>query len=345
MTITIKQVLIRDVLTEIADQLAATNIQSRHNETTVVIPYAHGQGFVRGINFRNGLGLIVFHCKFRQEVVFHYSLDRSHPLRLIFCQQGTMSYEFEPENISFQIKPLHASLSTSTRTYDQRYCFPADTEVEFTSLEIDRPRYLPKIEADLPSVPERLQKVLRDIRAEDPFSYQSNYSIALADVVYQIHHTAYEGLSRKCYLEARSLDLFAEVIHLFADDQQPNHRQVLLRKSDLDLIVSARNIMVSDLSRTITIPELAKEVGINTTKLKQGFKLVYHQTVNEYLRHQRLEEGKDHILEGQLSVKEIAERVGYRNPAYFSARFKERYGALPTEYLKHRAHYLEVDQT
>ena len=191
--------------------------------------------------------------------------------------------------------------------------------------------------------PARLAKVLRDIRAEDPFTYQSNYSVALADIVYQIHHTDYEGLPRKFYLEARSLDLLAEVIELFADDQHPNSKQLLLRKSDIDHIIEARNLMLKDLSQTITIPELAKAVGVNTTKLKQGFKTVYGQTVNEYIRDQRLAVAKDYILEGELSIKQISERVGYKNYAYFSSRFRERYGAVPSEYLKKRAQNVLVE--
>ena len=344
MEITINHVELHDVLVKIAEQLETNEITYRRDETTVVIPHRYGKGYVRGINFRNGLGLLIFRCTFNEDMIFHYTLKRSHPLRLIFCQQGRITYKFEPDNISFEIASLHASLGTSTQTYDQEYCFPAHEDVEFTSLEIDRLRYISKIERDLDTIPKRLAKVLRDIRAEDPFTYSSNYSVALADIVYRIHHTEYEGLPRKFYLEARSLDLFAEVVQLFADDQQPGSKQLLLRKSDVNCIVEARNLMVKDLSETLTIPELAKAVGINTTKLKQGFKTVYHQTINEYLRDQRLALAKDYILEGELSVKQISERVGYKNYAYFSARFRERYGAVPSEYLKKRYRHVVLPE-
>ena len=343
MKISISQVRLRDVLVEIAEQLNAPQIDYACNETLVVIPYEFGKGYIRGINFGDGIGLLIFRCTFNEDTIFHYSLNRSHPLRLVFCQQGTITYQFEPDNIDFDIKALQASLSTSTQSYDQQYCFSAQTEVEFTSLEIDRICYINKIDCDLPTIPKRLAKVLRDINAEDPFTYQSNYSIELADIIYQIHNTTHEGLARKSYLEARSLDLFAEVIQLFADDEQPNSKQILLRKSDLDIIVKARNLMLDNLSKNITIPELAKAVGINTTKLKQGFKTVYNQTINEYIRDKRLEVAKDYILEGSLSVKQISEKVGYKNYAYFSARFKERYGAVPSEFLKKRAQTISID--
>ncbi len=334
MKITITHINLHDVLVGIAEQIEATQINYSRDETVVIIPEKYGEGYVKGIDFNNGLGLLVFRCTFNQEVIFHYTLSRSHPLRLIFCHQGAITYRFEPDNIEFTIAALNASLGTSTETYDQEYRFAAHTDVEFTSLEIDRLRYINKIETQLDTIPARLAKVIRDINAEDPFSYHSHYSITLADIVYQIHHSDYEGLPRKLYLEARSLDLLAGIIQLFADDQHPDSKQVLLRKSDLDQIVEARDLMLKDLSQNITIPELAKAVGINTTKLKQGFKEIYNQTINEYIRNKRLVVAKDYILEGDLSIKQIAEKVGYRNYAYFSARFRERYGALPSEYAR-----------
>ena len=343
MKITISHIRLHDVLVEIADQLDASQVNYTCNETLIVIPYQYGNGYIRGINFGDGIGLLIFRCTFNEDTIFHYSLSRSHPLRLIFCQNGSISYQFEPDNIDFTIEALHASLSTSTQTYDQKYCFSANTEVEFTSLEIDRVRYITKIDCDLSTIPKRLAKVLRDINAEDPFTYHSSYSIELADIVHQIHNTDYEGLARKSYLEARSLDLFAEAIQLFADDQHPNSKQILLRKNDLDTIVQARDLMLEDLSKNVTIPELAKAVGINTTKLKQGFKTVYNQTINEYIRDKRLEAAKDYILEGSLSIKQISEKVGYKNYAYFSTRFKERYGAVPSEYLKKRTQHITIE--
>ena len=343
MQINISAVLLHDVLREVAEQFGATEIKNLCDEITVVIPHRHGKGYIRGINFGNGLGLLIFKCTFHEDTFFCYTLNRSHPLRLIFCQQGTVRYKFEPDNIEFSIASLYASLHASTETFDQQYSFPANMETEFTSLEIDRLRYIDKIECDLNTVPKRLAKVLRDTKAEDPFTYRSNYSIALADIVYQIHHSEYDGLSRKSYLEARALDLFAEVIQLFADDERPNSKQVLLRKADIETIVEARDLMLEDLSKSHTIPELAKAVGINTTKLKQGFKILYNQTINEYLRDKRLAVAKEYVLEGRWSIKQVSEKVGYKNYAYFSSRFKERYGAVPSEYLKRRTHQVPVD--
>ena len=44
--------------------------------------------------------------------------------------------------------------------------------------------------------------------------------------------------------------------------------------------------------------------------------------------------GRDTILEENLKLYEVAEKVGYSDPKYFSRIFKEITGQLPTEYRR-----------
>jgi len=344
MEIHITELEIHAVIKSIARQLGTRQVRYFCEETTLTIPPQYGQGYIKGINFTNGLGLVIFNCKFNEEVTFRYSLDQSHPLRLKFCQQGLIRYCFEPDKQAYEIPELHTSFCTSTECYDHIYTFPQETQVQFTSLEILRKKYIEKIECDIETLPDALANLLRDVDAIDPFTYESAYSIVLADVVNDIHTNDLKGLARKTLLESRSLDLFAYIVTQYVDDLNPRNRRVLLRKADVALIAEAKEVLVDNIQSNITIPELSRRVGVNTTKLKQGFKKVYGCTINEYVRNQKLSLAKELVLEGSLSVKQIAERVGYRNYAYFATRFKERYGALPSEYMKRIRHKIPIDE-
>ena len=66
MQININHVSLHQVLIQIAEQFGASEISYLRDETTIVVPYEHGKGYVRGINFRNGLGLLIFHCTFNE---------------------------------------------------------------------------------------------------------------------------------------------------------------------------------------------------------------------------------------------------------------------------------------
>jgi AraC-like DNA-binding protein len=74
--------------------------------------------------------------------------------------------------------------------------------------------------------------------------------------------------------------------------------------------------------------------GTNATKLKKGFKILYNTTINQYLRNERLNRAKILLAEENLSIKEISEEVGYSNKSIFSKRFKEKFGVLPSTFLR-----------
>ncbi|MGB3584959.1 MAG: AraC family transcriptional regulator [Tunicatimonas sp.] len=344
MEILITESDIHSVIKSIAEQLGTRQIRYFCEETTLAIPPQYGQGYIKGINFKDGLGLLLFNCTFNEETSFRYSLEKSHPLRVIFCQKGKVTYSFDPDHARHEIPELHTAFCTSTETYDHLYEFPEKKQVQFTSLEIDRRVYLNKIECDIATLPNDLANLLQDVDAIDPFTYANAYSIALADVVNNIHTNDLKGLARKSLMESRSLDLFAHIVTQYVDDLNPQNKQVLLRKSDLALIIKAKNILVDNIQENITIPELSRQVGVNTTKLKQGFKKVYGCTINEFVRNHKLTLAKELLVGGSLSVKQIAEKIGYRNYAYFASRFKERYGALPSEYMKHIKHKVPIDE-
>ena len=57
-------------------------------------------------------------------------------------------------------------------------------------------------------------------------------------------------------------------------------------------------------------------------------------TPSEYLRAKRIHWAEQLLLEGELTVSEIAYKVGFNNPRYFSKYFQDEYGMTPTQYRK-----------
>lgn len=343
MIVTIHDVSLHEVLKTISKQLTDGQYTCICDETSIRIPQHLGKGYMKGINFQHGLGLLQLHFTLKEPLTLQYNLDRSHPLRIISCQKGQISYMFEPEYKQHTIEALHTSLATSTDKFEQSLTFAAGTPTQVTILEIDRNAYLPKIECDLYTIPDKLTAVLRDINAHDPFEYQTAYSLHMADAISRIHDNELNGLSRKTFLEAKALEMFGLMIQMYVDDYSAGKTSNLLRKADIALIHHAEKILTADLKYTPTIPELAKLVGINTTKLKQGFKIVFGTTINKHLREKKLLHAASLMMSDSLNIRQIADMVGYANPAHFSQLFKERFGALPSDYARTMKRRLTVD--
>ena len=96
-------------------------------------------------------------------------------------------------------------------------------------------------------------------------------------------------------------------------------------------IGAAVAFMEQNYHREITLPDIAAAVAISPGYLTKLFKEYRNQTVMDLLERIRIEQALKLLKETPLSIKEIAGRVGYRDPNYFSKVFKKVTNSSPTE--------------
>ena len=114
-------------------------------------------------------------------------------------------------------------------------------------------------------------------------------------------------------------------------------RTVDFQASQEAIICHVHDELTANLSERVTIEELSHKYLMNTTTLKRVFKQVYGETIAAHIKKHRMEEAARLLTATQDDVAVIARAVGYESQSRFTAAFKETYGALPTEYRKHRA--------
>lgn len=86
----------------------------------------------------------------------------------------------------------------------------------------------------------------------------------------------------------------------------------------------------SNLRRTWSVAELAKEAGLSKRVLNAKFRMAFGVTVFDYLKRQRLEYARDALVHQGLTVAEAAYGVGYDNPANFATAFRRYFGYQPS---------------
>lgn len=83
-----------------------------------------------------------------------------------------------------------------------------------------------------------------------------------------------------------------------------------------------------------SLEDLSKRFHINEFKLKQGFKSIHGETVFGYLRKARMLRAEELLLEGDMTILDVANHVGYSNPSHFARAYREQHGINPGEVLK-----------
>ncbi|WP_033166604.1 helix-turn-helix domain-containing protein [Clostridium sp. KNHs205] len=109
------------------------------------------------------------------------------------------------------------------------------------------------------------------------------------------------------------------------------------RKSDKqELLVVKINDMIEKeyTEASFSLDYLADSIGISTAYMCRLYKLYTGTTITDRLSFLRMKKARELLLETQLSVNEVAERVGYSNATYFYRVFKKENGVTPKEFRR-----------
>lgn len=82
------------------------------------------------------------------------------------------------------------------------------------------------------------------------------------------------------------------------------------------------------------VENLARQVALSRSQLHRKLQALTGKGPNEIIRQMRLERAKSLLEQGAGTISEIAFRVGFNSPAYFSTCFSEQYGYPPTSLKK-----------
>lgn len=89
----------------------------------------------------------------------------------------------------------------------------------------------------------------------------------------------------------------------------------------------------------ITAQEISYALGISHSSLYRRIKHLTDLSLNEFIRHVRLQNAERLLASGKLSVSEVMFEVGFTNHSYFSKCFKKLYNTTPKNYSKVKSSY------
>jgi signal transduction histidine kinase/AraC-like DNA-binding protein/cellobiose-specific phosphotransferase system component IIB len=81
-----------------------------------------------------------------------------------------------------------------------------------------------------------------------------------------------------------------------------------------------------------SVEDICREIGISRVQLYRKVKALIGYNVNDYISTVRLQKAKYLLADPQLTIADVAFKVGYSSQAYFSTVFKSKFNLTPTEY-------------
>jgi len=104
--------------------------------------------------------------------------------------------------------------------------------------------------------------------------------------------------------------------------------------SDAGPLAKARQRLLHRFNQPHTTESLARSVGLSPSHLRRRFKAVFGCTPMEFLERVRMEQAARLIKGGELSIKEVARKVGYLDANNFSTAFKRFHGRSPQSHRR-----------
>jgi len=294
-------------------------------------PSEIGIGHVNMMRLRPGLLLGIGSWQLKEfiEVNLDYTAASS-PLQFGYVQSGVIDYTLQSEK---NIQSLRYGQGQTMVSYwpDGRCVSrpPVGVNVCIVGIAVDPGMLQSWLAGDCPRPSTGLRKILNG--SQRPFSRISNILPETNAILNQVIRCPYRGALKRLYLESKALELITcNIASLTAPASKCD---AVFNKRDTDYIREAEFILKTNLEKPPSLEELAHQVGVNRTKLNQGFRKIFGTSVFDHLRILRLERARELLENKNKRVSEVAFEVGYAHPENFARAFKRHFCTSPKDLL------------
>jgi transcriptional regulator GlxA family with amidase domain len=111
----------------------------------------------------------------------------------------------------------------------------------------------------------------------------------------------------------------------------PTHRPITITLRG-SLLRDAVAIVEGEYYRDLELDDVARRVATSRRQLQRSYREIGNTTFRTHLTQVRMTRAAEMLRATALSVRDIATRVGYRQPAQFAKAFRRHYGCSPSEY-------------
>ncbi|MEX0735168.1 MAG: AraC family transcriptional regulator [Steroidobacteraceae bacterium] len=295
-----------------------------------VLTGGHGSGFRDYVHFSDDLFGAYSRFKYGHDSVA--ALDGQGLLKFQFTLAGRNTLKF-PDSDDVTLESGTLTIVFHPRGVKKLDCHPQDILEHSVTLAC-RPGLLTQMLALTPDMFAEPFRPLLDVNEPRTHLVRVPLKQYVARAVEQYLRPACDFRLRHIAAHAMALDLIALALEPFLDRSPLESTHPRLRPRDREALELVRSHLVEKLANPPSVVQLARESGINRTKLQLGFQELFGTTISCFSREVRLQHARTLLRDG-LPVSWVAEAVGYQHASSFTAAFRRQFGVCPLSLRKH----------
>ncbi|MBR9914396.1 MAG: helix-turn-helix transcriptional regulator [Algicola sp.] len=332
-TLRIGQPDIVQIMDSLSEQLGIAMTNS-NDDYCLDVSDKLGRGYIRGIQFSHGLGVIESHLTVNSKLHFLFEKLDVNYLQLLFNLDAKVVHKSSDSKEKTTINKLQYCMFANDTTTTHQISISKEKSSNFFMLLINRKVFEEKLMSLTDEFSNELELIFKDVNGVNHI-FESNYfSLEISQYIEEFRRCEHEEFMKPMFLEGKAYEILTSQLHNY-NNGGDDSKKTLLRKSTIDKIEKAVDIIKEELDVRINVYSLAKRVGLNQNTLQNGFKKLFRTSVNEYIKNYRIERAKTLMENSDLNISEITYKIGINSRSYFSKLFKERYGISPSKYMAH----------
>ena len=329
---TMPKILTRQNINELFSQSSCPQLTGTTSDIELIWPTDIAEGYNRIIQLRSGLQLWCETLTPRSDLRLQADYLPSDPFGLIFILSGdfqsTLTRTRQTEDF---LTKGGLNILGYGGTAQGAINYLAGQTIQIVQIVIE-PWFMGElVERNPMNLPRPLRAILQGDRSQS-YVHMGETNPVMQMALHQLWHCPYQGLTRLIYLESKAIELLAlKLCQLSEEDAKQLPKA--LKSQDVERIHQAKDLLLSDIENPPSLIALARAVGLNDYKLKQGFHHVFGTTVFGYLHNHRMEKARQLLQTTDLTVSDVAYAIGFSNRSYFAAAFRRKFNINPKAYL------------
>jgi AraC family transcriptional regulator, transcriptional activator of the genes for pyochelin and ferripyochelin receptors len=316
---------------ECIDGTLAAIIDAKKNDpqsigVQMLVPSALGQGSWRILTIQTGMSIMLADLGYQESR--RIEVPGEHLIKIRIMLSGSLQAEYS----GITINGAGAYLEYYPVDLSSSYCLAGGVPIRMVVISVSPATLIQTLGLTELALPQELRP-LTGSHAGSPKSLNIRLGPELTRAAYEMLYSLSIVSPRlvRPYLQARATEILSLVVTQLDRTQDRENLNLRVTPRDVDRVYQARGLLYECYREPMTISMLARAVGINQTKLKALFRAMFDMTIGEFIQKRRMEIAVDLLHDFDLSIAQVAYKVGYNHPANFSAVFKRFHGHLPRE--------------
>lgn len=200
---------------------------------------------------------------------------------------------------------------------------------QFITVEFARPFLQEHFRAMLDGLHPVVAAVIQQEPSPSAVSLPGSLGTSLLPLIESLRHPPVFAPAQELWFKCKALELAAQLFFRPPDGELFCTRQ---QRAAQERVERVRAILSEKLSEPPSLEELGRMVGCSPFYLSRLFSQQAGMTIQQYLRHIRMERAAELLRTGKCNVTEAALEVGYNSLSHFSSAFHETFGCCPGLY-------------